>query len=180
MAVAEAARAAMAIRRSNRCTSSSRTKTAPAIGALKAAPRPAPAPAAINTRQSGHGRRNLRPTKMGQARPHLDTGALAPKRQAGANGQQSADEFHRDRRESDAGGLAAQNGFDVRDAASRRVRREAANQPGGERSRRPGMRRITNRKPTASSPVSPSDHRDGEGGRRLEGRGGNIRFHQSR
>ena len=42
MAVAEAASAAMAMRRSNRRASSSSTKTAPAIGALKAVARPRP------------------------------------------------------------------------------------------------------------------------------------------
>jgi hypothetical protein len=43
MAVAEAPSAAMALRVSNRRTNSSRTKTAPAIGALKAAARRAAA-----------------------------------------------------------------------------------------------------------------------------------------
>jgi hypothetical protein len=54
IAPVEAARAAIAMRGSNRRTSSSSTNTAPAVGALKAAARPAPAPAAISALASGH------------------------------------------------------------------------------------------------------------------------------
>ena len=49
--LAEVASAAMAIRASNRLSSASKTKTAPAIGALNATANPAPAPAASNARQ---------------------------------------------------------------------------------------------------------------------------------
>ena len=115
---------------------------------------------------------------MGEARPHLDGGALAPKRQARANGQHSAGEFHRDQEKRRWRKLAAQNGFDVRDAASRRVRRKAANQPGGERSR--GRACGDNQqKAHGFPPVSPSDHRVAKAVRLLEGEA-EDRSHESR
>ena len=61
MAVADAPSATIAIRSSNCRTNSSSTKTAPAIGALKAVASPAPAPAASSTLQSTQSRRNKRP-----------------------------------------------------------------------------------------------------------------------
>ena len=63
IAVAEAPSAAIAMRSSNFRTSSSSTKIAPAMGALKAVASPAPAPAASSTRQSGQLRRNTNPVK---------------------------------------------------------------------------------------------------------------------
>ncbi len=47
----------------------------------------------------------------------------------------SAKKFHWDQEKRGWRKLPAQNGFDVRDAASRRVRRKAANQPGRKRGR---------------------------------------------
>ena len=89
--------------------------------------------------------------EMGEARPHLDGGALAPKRQARANGQHSAGEFHRDQEKRRWRKLAAQNGFDVRDAASdacgeKRRTSQAASAVAAAHAA------ITNRKPTASRP----------------------------
>ena len=72
---------------------------------------------------------------MSEARPHLDGGPFAPKREARADGQESAKEFHRDQEKRGWRKVPAQNGFDVRDAAARRVRRKAANQPGRKRGR---------------------------------------------
>jgi hypothetical protein len=68
----------MAMRCSNLCTSSSSTNTAPAIGALKAVARPAPAPAAISTRQSGQLRRNSEPTKWAMVAPICTLGPSRP------------------------------------------------------------------------------------------------------
>jgi hypothetical protein len=67
MAVADAPRATITTRSSNRRTNSSRTKMAPTIGALNAVARPAPAPAASNTLQSGQPRRNSLPIRCAMA-----------------------------------------------------------------------------------------------------------------
>jgi hypothetical protein len=115
---------------------------------------------------------------MGEARPHLDGGALAPKRQARANGQDSAEEFHRDQEERRWRKLPAQNGFDVGDAASRRVRRKVANQPSGERSR--GRACGDNEQEAYGFPtVSPLDHRVAKAVRLVEGEA-EDRSHESR
>jgi hypothetical protein len=95
---------------------------------------------------------------MSEARAHLDGGALAPERQARADGQDSAEEFHRDQEKRGRRKLPTQNGFDVRDAASRRVRRKAANQPSGERSRC-GARNEDDQETHGFPAVSPSNQR---------------------
>ena len=86
MALADAPSAAIAIRNSNRRTNSSSTKMAPAIGALNAVARPAPAPAASNTRQSGQSRRKVLPTRwpkvaamctLGPSRPSASPAPIA-------------------------------------------------------------------------------------------------------
>ena len=86
IALADAPSAAIAIRNSNRRTNSSSTKMAPAIGALNAVARPAPAPAASNTRQSGQLRRKILPTRwprvpamctLGPSRPSASPAPIA-------------------------------------------------------------------------------------------------------
>jgi hypothetical protein len=72
---------------------------------------------------------------MGQARSHLDTGALSAERQPRADGQQSTEELHGDQIKRSLRKLAPQDGFDLRDAASRRVRRVPTDHPSGKRSR---------------------------------------------
>ena len=89
--------------------------------------------------------------KMSEARAHLDGGALAAEREAGADREQAAEELDRNQAKRDRRKLPAQDRFDMRDAASRRVGEVATNQPGGERGR--ACARGDNRKkPTASWP----------------------------
>jgi len=78
IAPAEAPSAVMAMRGSNRRTSSSSTKTAPAIGALKAVASPAPAPAASSTRRSDQRRPKTLPTKSAIAAPICTLGPSRP------------------------------------------------------------------------------------------------------
>src|SRR5271163_2087058 len=115
MALADAPSAAIAIRNSNRRTSSSSTKMAPAIGALNAVARPAPAPAASNTRQSGQLRRKILPTRWPR---------LAAMRKPGADRERAADEFHRNDAKRRLRQLLIEHGFDMRDAASSRLGRD--------------------------------------------------------
>ena len=93
IAVADAASAASAMRCSKRCTSSSSTNTAPAIGALKAVAKPAPAPAAISTRMSGRLVATYR-RRSARCSPHLHARAFASQRQARTDRQQAARELH--------------------------------------------------------------------------------------
>jgi hypothetical protein len=72
---------------------------------------------------------------MSEARPHLDAGTFTAKRQAGPDGKQTAEEFHRNHPKRGRRKFAMQYCLDVRDAASRRVRRKAAHQPRGKRCR---------------------------------------------
>src|SRR6516165_5194458 len=112
MPVADAARAAMATRCSKRCTSSSRTKTAPAIGALNAAARPAPAPAASRTRQSGQVRPKEAPRKNAAARPNLHTWTLTAEGESGPDRKDSADELYRHQSERRRRQFLAQDRLD--------------------------------------------------------------------
>ena len=82
------------MRVSNRRTNSSSTKTAPAIGALKAVARPAPAPAAISTLQSSQSRPDELADDMRDGRAHLHARPFAPERQPGADRRQPAKELH--------------------------------------------------------------------------------------
>jgi hypothetical protein len=132
MAVADAPSAAIAIRCSHQllqdkdCTSyrrvkcGAKTRTGPSHNQHSAV-RPASA--------------EYLPHKVGQARPHLNTGAFAAKRQAGADGKQPTEELHRDQSKRGLRKLPAHNGLDVRNTASRRMRRVEPNQPGGKPSR---------------------------------------------
>jgi len=78
IAVAAAANAAMAVRRSKLWTSSSSTKAEPAKGALNAVAKPAPAPAANSARQSGQGRRKIRPINTATVAPICTVGPSRP------------------------------------------------------------------------------------------------------
>src|SRR3954464_3706457 len=93
IAPVEAARAAIAMRGSNRRTSSSSTNTAPAVGALKAAARPAPAPAAISALASGHFRPGIFPPHRGDDRPHLHAGTFTAEPQPRPDREQAAKEL---------------------------------------------------------------------------------------
>ena len=121
MALADALSAAIAIRNSNRLTSSSSTKMAPAIGALNAVARPAPAPAASNTRQSGQLRRKILPTRWPKVAGHVHARPLAAKRKPDADREHAADELHRNDTKRRFLQLLSENGFDLRDAASDRL-----------------------------------------------------------
>ena len=90
--------------------------------------------------------------KMSEARAHLDGRALAAEREAGADREQAAEELDRYQAKRDRRKLPAQNGFDMRDAASRRVGRVTANQPTRQARSRSRKRRERARKPTASWP----------------------------
>src|SRR6476661_1461568 len=79
---ADASRVARVVRGSNRLTSSSSTKTPPAIGALNAVARPAAA------QHAAHDDRDRA--------AHLHRGPLPPEREARADGQQTADVLHRE------------------------------------------------------------------------------------
>ena len=68
----------MATRCSNLCTSSSSTNTSPAIGALKAVARPAPAPAARSTRKSAQHNRQTRAAKTAIPAPIWTVGPSRP------------------------------------------------------------------------------------------------------
>ena len=68
----------MLMRKSNRPTNSSRTKTAPAIGALNAVARPAPAPAARSALHSTWLRRNTLPTNSERLAPICTVGPSRP------------------------------------------------------------------------------------------------------
>ena len=68
----------MVIRVSNRLTSSSSTNTAPAMGALKAVARPAPAPAASRARQSSSLQRNVAPSRCDTVAPIWTLGPSRP------------------------------------------------------------------------------------------------------
>jgi hypothetical protein len=95
---------------------------------------------------------------MSKARPHLDGGAFAAKRQAGADREQAANELDWNKAKPDRRKLATQNCFNVRDSASRRMGREAANQPG----RQSGCARASgnyDREAEGPPPMSPSDRR---------------------
>ena len=70
----------MVIRVSNRRTSSSSTKIAPAMGALNAVARPAPAPAASSTRQSGTVRWHAWPSRWARLAPICTVGPSRPGR----------------------------------------------------------------------------------------------------
>ncbi len=61
--------------------------------------------------------------------------ALAAEREAGADGENPAEELDRNHPKADRLNLAAQNGFDVRDTAAGRLRREPAHEPAGNRGR---------------------------------------------
>jgi len=78
IAPAEAPSATMAMRASNRRTSSSSTKTAPAIGALNAVASPAPAPAASSTCRSDQLRRQILPIRSAIAAPICTLGPSRP------------------------------------------------------------------------------------------------------
>ena len=78
IAVDEAPNAAIAIRVSSRRTSSSSTKTAPAIGALKATASPAPAPDASKVRISGHERPQALPIRSAMTAPICTLGPSRP------------------------------------------------------------------------------------------------------
>src|SRR5579871_3793859 len=117
MALAEAPSAAMAIRVSSRRTSSSSTKTAPAIGALNATASPAPAPAASRVRRSG------------DDSTHLHARTLAPERHAGPDGEQPADEFDRQHAGRGRRQVAGQRPLDLRDTTARGIGRMALYQP---------------------------------------------------
>jgi hypothetical protein len=114
MPVADAPSAATALRSSNRRTNSSSTKTAPAIGALKAVARPAPAPAANSALQSGHSRRKIFPTRWATLAPIW---ALATERKPGADREHTAAEFHPDELKRRLQDFLVQHGFDMGDAA---------------------------------------------------------------
>ena len=79
MAEQEVPSAAMAIRVSNRRTSSSSTKTAPAMGALKATASPAPAPAANRAIRSEVGSRKVLPQNWARLAPICTLGPSRPR-----------------------------------------------------------------------------------------------------
>ena len=78
IAAADAPSVAIVMRVSKRRISSSSTKTEPAIGALKAVARPAPAPAASRMRASAALRRKMRPTKWATLAPICTDGPSRP------------------------------------------------------------------------------------------------------
>ena len=78
MAVEEVPSATMVMRGSKRRTSSSSTKTAPAIGALNATARPAPAPEASSIRSSSWEWRNRSPMRWATTAPICTLGPSRP------------------------------------------------------------------------------------------------------
>ena len=94
------------------------------------------------------------PHEMSETRPHLDARTFAAKREAGADGKQSGKELYGDQAKRGRRKVRAQDRFDVRNAAARRLRRKAENQPGGERGRRRACRDNEQKanRPTAMSP----------------------------
>jgi len=118
----------MAMRASNRRTSSSSTKTAPAIGALNAVASPA--------RTSREQHLPVRPAaatdpsyQISDRRSHLHAGALSAECQPGADRQQSAKKLHRDQLGRRRRQLAGQHGLDMWNAASRSRGRKATDEP---------------------------------------------------
>ena len=69
--------------------------------------------------------------KMSEACAHLDGRAFPAEREASADREQAAEELDRNQAKRDRRKLATQNGFDMRDAAPRRVGGVATNQPSG-------------------------------------------------
>ena len=97
-----------------------RARLAPAIGALNAVARPAPAPAASNTRQSGQLRRKILPTRwpkvaamctLGPSRPSASPTPIASTPPTNFTGMIETALLQ----------LLSENGFDLRDAASGRL-----------------------------------------------------------
>src|SRR5262245_18601220 len=122
MPVVDAPSAATAIRSSNRRTSSSSTKTAPAIGAFEGGGK-------AGTRTGRNQRPAIEPLaaadfshKVSNTRPHLHARALATERKPGADCEHTAAEFHPDEVKRRLRDLLVQHGLDMRDAASRCVR----------------------------------------------------------
>ena len=136
IADADAASAATAMRGSKRWTSSSSTNAAPAIGALKAVARPAPAPAAQRARQSAQERRKVTADEDGGYRAQLHARPLPAERETSADRQDAANEF--DREESVVGRrkLPLQNRLDMRNSAAGRVAREPSHRPRRDEGRR--------------------------------------------
>jgi hypothetical protein len=71
------------------------------------------------------------PHRLGGASAHLDRGALEAKREAGADAEGAADELHGQERLPRHVAQSAQHRLDVRNAAARRIGREADGQPPG-------------------------------------------------
>ena len=132
IAPADAPSAATAVRVSKRRTSSSRTNTAPAIGALKAVASPAPAPAANSTRAVAFVPKKQASDDVCNRMTHLYAGALAPKRETRSDRQQAADELDDGVADGPSRLAAAYRSFDLRYAAARRVRRDPANERRGD------------------------------------------------
>ena len=97
IAAAEVPSVAMVMRVSKRRTNSSSTKIEPAIGALKAVARPAPAPAASRMRASVGVAAKEVADEVGDARAHLHRRSFAAQGEAGADGEEAADELHDER-----------------------------------------------------------------------------------
>src|SRR5262249_31707738 len=68
--------------------------------------------------------------KVSNARPHLHARALATERKPGADCEHTAAEFHPDEVKRRLRDFRVQHGLDMRDAASRCVRTESADDPG--------------------------------------------------
>ena len=146
IAAVEAPSAAIAIRSSNLRTSSSSTNTAPAIGELNAVARPAPAPAASRTRQSGQLHAADLSDQVRNVRPHLHARTLAAECQPETDGKESADKLD-DQQHGGAGGNSpSQHHLHVWNSASGCERRNAAHEPRRDRNR-PAP---TGRSPTAA------------------------------
>ena len=108
---------------------------APAIGALNAVARPAPAPAARSTRQSGQLAAEHFPDQVGHGRPHLNARALTTERKPRPDRQHAADELYGNDAKRRLRQFPVQHRLDVRDAAPRCIGREAPNQRGRDERR---------------------------------------------
>jgi hypothetical protein len=72
---------------------------------------------------------------MSEARAHLDGRSFAAEREAAADRKQAAEKLDWYEAKGNRREFLTQDGFDVRNAAARRVRRVPTNQPTGNRSR---------------------------------------------
>jgi hypothetical protein len=107
---------------------------APAIGALNAVARPAPAPAASSTLAVGPAASKYLADQMPDGRRHLDTRAFTAERQPRTDRQSPPNELHQYDAKRRLRQFLVQDRLDMWDAAPRRLWRVAANQP----SRYPG------------------------------------------